>query len=183
MGKRKSFWAFALVYLAALGVGCVHGAGLTLVQDGKPLARIVIDAEKPTRAAQFAAYELQHHVKLITGAELPIVGKAEGTKGVLILVGESDATRELKIRSGDFHGEEYLLKFAGNKIVLIGNDTPDYGRVDYADHQTFPALGYCYRSTTYAVYDFLERCCGVRFYSLGCNPLPAPFFSSSKRLR
>ena len=49
---------------------------LTLVENGIPKSDIVI-GEHPTRSAQFAAFELQHGVKLITGAVLPIVEKVE----------------------------------------------------------------------------------------------------------
>ncbi|MCG2658686.1 MAG: hypothetical protein L6437_00380, partial [Kiritimatiellae bacterium] len=164
MRKLKFFLLFALI---GITVNCAPGADVTLVKNGKPLAGIVIDAEKPTRSAQFAAYELQHVIKLITGTELPITNKVEDGKGVAILVGESAATRKLKIPGKNFKGEEYLVEFAGNQIVLMGNDSPDYGKIDYADPKTFPALEYNYRSTTYAVYDFLEKCCGVRFYSFG----------------
>jgi len=143
------------------------GAKVTLVKNGRPLAGIVIAAEKPTRSAQLAAFELRHVVKLITGAELPIITNSAAVQGVVILVGESEATRKLNIPDPVFQGEEYLVQFARGRIVLLGNDSPDYGKVDYADEKTYPALQYTYRSTTFAVYDFLEKCCGVRFYSFG----------------
>ena len=43
-------------------------ARVTLAQDGKPVATIVI-AKEATRAAQFAAYELRWHLKQITGGD------------------------------------------------------------------------------------------------------------------
>jgi len=164
MKKIKFLWLSALLGMAAL---YAPGADATLVREGRPLAGIVIDAGKPTRSAQLAAFELRHVVKLITGAELPIVTNRAAVQGVAILVGESESTRRLKVPEPGFTGEEYLVQFADDHIVLIGNDSPDYGKVDYADEKTYPALQYTYRSTTFAVYDFLEKCCGVRFYSFG----------------
>jgi len=70
----------------AHAVGCtlllaVVGAGqaepLTLVQDGQPTAAIVLAAE-PTRAAQFAAAELQYHLRKMTGATVPMVTDPRG---------------------------------------------------------------------------------------------------------
>jgi len=66
---------------AGQNMGCVNTdsalkgrehAALTLVQDGHPVANIVI-GEKASRAAQFAAAELQYHIEKITGARLPVV--------------------------------------------------------------------------------------------------------------
>ena len=53
----------------------VDAASLKLVRNGEPRASIVLAAE-PTRAASMAAGELQEHVRLITGANLPIVRDA-----------------------------------------------------------------------------------------------------------
>ena len=45
---------------------------LVLVWDGKPVATIVV-AKEATRTVRFAATELNHHLQLSTGAELPVV--------------------------------------------------------------------------------------------------------------
>ena len=140
---------------------------MTLVEDGQPRAGIVLDGASPTRAAQFAAFELQHVVRLITGAELPIVNTPEAVAGTAILVGESQAAHDLGYSGKRFRGEEYLVAFDRGKVFLMGQDSPDSNPVDYADEKTFPELAYTFRSTTFAVYDFLERCCGVRFYGFG----------------
>jgi len=167
MGGNSMKTFLILLFAAVMTITQSCAGEVTLVRDGRPEAGIVIDKKSPTRAAQLAAFELQHVIKQITGAEVPIVGALKDFKGVAILVGESDATRKLKIPDKAFKGEEYLVEFAKNKIILIGKDSLDYGKVDYADYRTFPSLMHNYRSTTYAVYDFLEKCCGVRFYSFG----------------
>lgn len=99
------------------------GAPFTLVRDGEPVARIALAAE-PTQAARFAAAELQLHVRLITGATLPIVPEAEAGDGPLILVGEGRRSRALGLRSSDFDTQEYAIRFAGDDLVLIGRDKP-----------------------------------------------------------
>ncbi|MBT7162551.1 MAG: hypothetical protein HN904_07210, partial [Victivallales bacterium] len=61
----------AAAFLVAAHMLSSPAKGITLVRDGKPEAVIVL-GEKATRSAQMGAFELQHHVRLITGAELPI---------------------------------------------------------------------------------------------------------------
>ena len=130
---------------------------LTLVRDGVPQATVVL-GERPTKAARFAAAEFRHVVKLMTGADLP-VSAARPADGVAVWIGcGSDET---------FAREEYAVRFRNGGIVLAGHDAADYGAFDYADVKTLPAITYCFRSTTYAVYDFLEKWCGVRFYGFG----------------
>ena len=117
----------ALLSLAACSLSLwTHGAeppaALVLVQDGQPRATIVL-AEKPTASAQLAAYELQYHVRRMSGATLPIVREPQAVTGTVVLVGESDATRALGYRSSDFQPSEYLIEAAANRLVLIGATT------------------------------------------------------------
>lgn len=135
---------------------------LALTQDGNPAATIVI-ASNATRAAHFAACELQYHVQKITGAELPIVADAPPTNTVCIFVGESKATVAAGLRNADFEPQEYLIRFRPGAIVLMGRDKDDRRPMDYASAATFPVV-FDEQATCYAVYDFLERCCGVRWY-------------------
>ena len=141
---------------------------LTLTRDGRPAATIVLAAE-PTRVAQLAAFELQAHIKLISGAETPIVRGTGTVAGVRILVGESDATRALGLRGADFRPQEYLVRFSPDVVVLIGRDKDDRGPVkyDFADpllYETWPDF-YDDQGSLYAAYAFLEQCCGVRWYN------------------
>ncbi|MDD5707647.1 MAG: DUF4838 domain-containing protein [Kiritimatiellae bacterium] len=150
-------------------------AGVTLVENGQPRATIVL-AERPTRAAQMAAAELQHHIKLITGAETPIevpgsrVQGSGGERTTRILVGESGATRALELKNDDLKSQEYLMAFRPDTVVLMGRDKPDYGELDYLCNSA--AIGttagmpdfFDEQGTLYAAYDFLERFCGVRWY-------------------
>ncbi|MCC6580440.1 MAG: DUF4838 domain-containing protein, partial [Phycisphaeraceae bacterium] len=147
--------------------GHLHAAepsskGLTLVQDGKAVSHIQI-AAKATRAARLAAYELQYHVRKITGAELSIITDEAKGEGVGILVGESAATRALNLSAADFKAQEYVIRFQPNAIVLMGSDKADVGEVNYATGAGYPDL-FDAQATMYATYDFLERCCDVRWY-------------------
>ncbi len=140
---------------------------LTLTDAGKPAAAIVLAAESPNTSAQFAAFELQDQIRKISGATLPIVTDREKVDGLRILVGESQATRALGLKNADFAAQEYLIRFLPDTIVLMGYDQPgSTGKVDYANPKTYPDL-WTGMATCYAVYDFLERYYGVRWYAPG----------------
>jgi hypothetical protein len=185
--------AFMVVSL----LGSSAATGLTLVEDGIPRAVIVMD-EAPAPAARLAAMELQHHVEQITGAVLEITNANTDAQGVRILIGESAATRRLGLKAEDFSPQEYLIRITEDTVVLIGRDWEDTEanrnevgrdtqmrslsswrkRINYDE-----AVGRQPRGqeavelpgilddqgTCYAVYDFLERFCGVRWY--GPTPL------------
>jgi hypothetical protein len=137
---------------------------LDLVRDGEPTATIVV-AQQPTRSAQLAASELQYHVRKITGATLPIANDEQTVVGNRVLVGESQATASLGLKRDDFAPQEYLIRFQPGTLILLGRDKDDRGKLDYdnADASTFPGFS-DEQSTCYAVYDFLERYCQVRWY-------------------
>jgi hypothetical protein len=135
---------------------------IALVHDGKPAA-VIVTAASATRAAQLAVAELQYHIERITGVRLPVVSDKAPAEGARILVGESEATRALGLRNDDFEPQEYLIRCQSDLIVLMGRDQDDRGKLDYADAATFPDL-FQEQGTCYAVYDFLERLCDVRWY-------------------
>ena len=131
-------------------------ASLTLVNDGRPAATIVLE-RRPTKAAQLGAFELQHAVKLITGAELPIAADGSAVAGNRIRIGSGEG----------FRREEYEVRFDADGVSLLGHDDAEFGKVDYRDERTFPRIYASLHSSLFAVYDFLEKGCGVRFYMPG----------------
>jgi antitoxin (DNA-binding transcriptional repressor) of toxin-antitoxin stability system len=155
-------WSLLTVVLGAVRAG--EPVIVELAREGQPAATIVV-AEKPTRAAQLAAAELQEHVRLISGATLPVVNDAAEVKGLRILVGESKGTQVLGLKKADLKPQEYLIRFLPDTLVLMGRDKDDYAKLDYTnpDGKTIPDL-FDDHATCYAVYDLLERHCGVRWY-------------------
>ncbi|MFH0797736.1 MAG: DUF4838 domain-containing protein [Candidatus Omnitrophota bacterium] len=125
---------FVSMYATVIGflminIGCGAATpdtqqSMTLVQDGQPVATIVL-AKEPTRAAALAAAELQEHIRKITGAKVPVVTDDSTPSGIRILVGESAATRELGLKSADFKSQEYLIRAYPDTLVLMGRDKPD----------------------------------------------------------
>jgi len=161
------------------GICCLVSGEVVLVKDGKPQSFIVL-SEKPTRAASLAACELQYHVKLITGAEIPIISQPEKINGVKILVGQSSQTDKLGL-GRNLKEQEYIIKFLPGAIVLLGKDSEDYGEVKYGEDQpsawkTWPGF-FQQQGTLYAVYEFLENYCGVRWF----NPTDDGIFYPQKK--
>ena len=173
-----------LVFAAARANG-----DTVLVRDGGPAAAVVL-AGQPTRSAQLAARELQEHIRLITGATLPIVAENAFQAGSAtpVYVGESEATRRRGLRSDGFRTQEYLVRATGEEVILMGRDHADTGPISYEANGAWPGIDIHSPAfevgTLYAVYDFLERICGVRWYlptdlgtaygkkaSLACPPL------------
>jgi hypothetical protein len=157
----------------ALLAACVWPAGalakVTLVQDGQPRAVIVL-AEKPTRSAQLAARELQEHLRLMSGAVAPIATEAQERPKLStpIYVGESKATRRMGFVSYRFAPQESLVRITDKAVVLLGRDDPDTGPITYEKNGAWPGFNrmkaFHRVGSLYAVYEFLERFCGVRWY-------------------
>jgi len=141
---------------------------VNIVSEGKPSAVIVI-SKQASKAAQLGAYELQWHIKKMSGAELPIVTDEADITGNRILVGKNRFTEGLGIKSSDFKSQEYLIRFRPRTIILTGKDKADYGEVIYdfyetpAAYRTWPTF-WDEQGTLYAVYDFLQRYCDIRWF-------------------
>lgn len=163
--------AISIVLVGAVCVTRVDAVSVTLVKKGSPKSVIIL-AKKPTRSAQLAAKELQEHIRGISGADLQIIKENEKIpQGMLpIYVGESEATREVGLISVHFAVQESLIRIADKYLVFIGHDDQDFGPISYERNGAwpgFPHLGqkpFFRLGTLYAVYDFLERVCGVRWY-------------------
>ncbi len=138
------------------GAAAENAGSFLIADNGKPVASIVT-AGKPNRSAAFAAAELRDHVRKITGATLPVVTDQQQVSGPRILVGESAATEALGVSAGGFKSQEYLIRFLPDALILMGRDRETADGV-------LPEL-YDENGTLYAVYDFLEHFCDVRWYA------------------
>jgi len=148
-----------LVCCLVLSALAACSADLTIVQDGKPNAVIIV---APEAQAQQAAGEIQRYIEKMSGAKLPVLNEGDNdTTGlpVKIAVGHTQIAQKAGVKVpagfkevvGDpkaFEEEGFVIKTVGPQIVIGGNsDGP-------------------YQGTTYAGYEFLERL-GCRFYFPG----------------
>ncbi|MDD5705035.1 MAG: DUF4838 domain-containing protein, partial [Kiritimatiellae bacterium] len=175
MRLRNTTMVGLVVSLVLARYGTAEARTLTLTRDGQPTAVIVL-AEQPTRAAQFAAYELQWHVRQMTGATLPIEGSGGGIQGsgktVRIHVGDTPSARALGLTQEALGLQEYAVRAEKDALVLVGKDAADFTVVkldpgalgDGGKNANWPGW-WQERGTLHAVYDFLQDACGVRWFN------------------
>ncbi len=141
-------------------------AAFVMTDSGKPEATIVI-ARHPDAIALFAAQELQYHIQKITGAALPVATDDMSVTGNRILIGESVATRALGLTRDSFKPQEYLIRFLPGVLVLMGKDSDKASGIAHVagvlKNAALPGV-FDAQGTCYAVYDFLEKFCGVRWF-------------------
>ncbi len=176
-----TIFAGVLIATAVCPAAATDAAGFALTRLGRPAATIVVAAQ-PTDAAAFAAQELQQHVEKITGAVLPIKSDAEKVAGPRILVGAGAAAAKLGVEPSGLKDQEYWIRFVGDSLLLLGRDAPARTHVvaaprwaTFSQNDRLPPPAWNQpQATSYAVHDFLERCCGVRWYGPGDLEMVVP---------
>lgn len=128
---------------------------LVLVRDRQPLATIVI-AEAATRCVRFAAAELNTHLQLSTGAELPIVVDGASVTGPTVHIGSTSLTERLGLAPRFLAPDHWIVQRVGDALILSGGDNSV--DADPTDKSLAPF------GSLYATYEFLERVVGVRWY-------------------
>ena len=169
--------------------------------------QIVISPD-PSNSVRLAAVELQYFIGKTTGLQIPIVHLCSNNVDKVIFVGQSSYTDQYGISEECLGEQEYLIDVSPQRIILIGKDTDvtseiicDKGRSnngfspeedrrqinyqqatgnsDVVSQLTLPSI-FDAQGTCYAVYDFIERFLGVRFYGPSPKNIVVP---SIQRLR
>ena len=159
---KKRFWFFVVAFFAMTAM--LSGKDICLVKDGKGLAQIVVPDGMPGLNTDYAAVELQYHIKLITGATLPIVPYSKADKKLFPLyVGVFPAINKEK-----YSGEEYEVRTTDNSILMTGGDKFSKVKLDLnKTYHYLPRIPNNNNGVLWAVYDFLEKACDVRWYGPG----------------
>jgi len=152
-------------YLATLNVLLKSGNTLTrkieftsgkrieyaLFSNGKSDYRISL-AVNASESEKWAAKELQHWLKEIGGAELPLLPEDQNYKGPQIVVGSSSLSSQSSPSSPSATAEECFHYYNnGPNIYITGGKQ---------------------RGTMYGVFEFLERELGCRWYTPTVNVIP-----------
>ena len=135
---------------------------VTLVEDAKAKAVIVIPDVSPLRKADKAAGELQEHVHKASGAELPITKSSEYEGGTAVFVGESEASRKAGFTAGGLEVESFRITTGPDSLAIIGYDGETFEAVGPNGQKVTEKTDS--QGTLFGVYDFLERYLGVRWY-------------------
>lgn len=99
-----------------------------------------------------AAKEMQFFAGKILGKEIPIVSKVDGKAQYIRIGATADAAKTLNADFSKFADDELIIKTVKGDLYLAGGKA---------------------RGTLYAVYEYLERFCGVRFLTPTENHIPA----------
>jgi len=178
--------------IALISLACIvsRATAVTLVEDGKLKAEIVLAADA-SPSVRTAASEFQRHLEKISGAQLPIVNApTEGVAGQ-VFVGESEFTMAKGFSLEGVKWDGFKIVAQDNYVILAGNQfymEPIYGKW-MADTRTedwqkligrkwrFPGGGMDFRTfnkklgffvfdgtgTLYSVYELLNQL-GMRWY-------------------
>jgi hypothetical protein len=124
----------------------------------------VVAAEGCAPAVGFAAGELTNFLSRVLGAQVPVVTQPDDTCGVNVILGDNEWSRAEKLNPATLVRDGFWRLAKGNRVYLVGVDDP---KVDPA--RTAQGMGSAMfeRSTLFAVYDFLERFAGCRFFFPG----------------
>jgi len=124
---------------------------VVLVKEGQAKAVIAVMVPKAglSRVLHAAVQDLQHHIKLATGAELPIeYGTITGTA---IVIGDCELAARNGLKGQEMPVEGFAIKTAENAVLIVGHDGEVAPRT--------PSDG-----TAWGIHDFLERFVGIRWY-------------------
>lgn len=138
-----------LLALLAAAAGLLGGA--ELVRDGASRHTIVI-SRTAAPAERRAAEELQHFVREISGATLPVADDSRRRRGPLVLIGRSRALQRLApdLPPSGLGPEGFVIEARGPHLVIAGGGP---------------------RGTLYGVYEFLERL-GCRWFTADVSRIP-----------
>ena len=162
---RPSFRHLAAAAALASAATASAVETVTLARDGEALADIVV-SKSAVKAARFGAEELRWHLKRMTGADFKVKTDDKPPSRLEIRVGRTSRT---KTAADEFGNQQFMVKIDGEGVELIGRDRADRGEFRYCqcelhgvEGENWPGL-YDEQGSLYAVYEFLETDCGVRW--------------------
>ncbi len=130
--KPSAICIYILATLASFSTSTVNAAPW-IVEDGQARAEIVI-ADKPARAAEFGASELQTYVETITGCRLDILTTPSDKMPVKIYVGDSKAARQAGVTTEGLGRDAFRMVSWPDWLALLGNDVEFIPREPWARH-------------------------------------------------
>ena len=161
--KRKELALLIFICCALTANAMEFKQGERIVRIGGTPAKAeypVIVVPEETPLLKFAATELRTFLGKATGVKPEIV-KTPRESGVSLILGDNALARKAEIRVSALPEQGYYIRRIGNSVYLAGKDSPD-------DAPAQNRWAQCYRrGTLSAVYDFLERFAGARFFFPG----------------
>lgn len=157
MISRGILLGCAFFSTAAISAQAAQPKPLILVRDGVAQATIVVPANT-LKVEQFAAQELQYHIKKATGATLPISTEGNALpERVQIIIGASLAAKQAGLDGQKQAPNGFIIQRVQNTLLMVGND----GNGDITN--PYSQLQDCWTrmGSLFAVYEFCEKRLGV----------------------
>ncbi len=133
---------------------------LVALRDGVCHLEIVLQDTSP-RSVRAAAAELGKYLQQSLGHQIPVVSVPTAGRLSLIL-GDQPLSQAAGLEPQNLDYDGFLCQSRGNQIFLLGHDDPTANTARAISWGAFHQRG-----TLLAVYDFLERFLGVRFFFPG----------------
>lgn len=130
-------------------------------QKHESVRQIEVVLSTKTPVLSFAAEELSRYINLATGMNVAIVSVPSSANVVALVLGDNKLAQTAGLDIKKLATEGFFIKRKGNHIYLLGVDS------DNIDPKQNPWNMWMRRGTLSAVYDFLERFIGIRFYFAG----------------
>ena len=124
----------------------------------------IVLAPGTSPTAKFAAAELQTFLSQVLGGKIPV--SATPGNGPNLFVGFSEHTARIGLDPAALVRDGFFLRSSGQDRYLAGIDDPQTDP-EVAIKRSGVWINLYERGTLFAVYDFLERFAGVRFYFPG----------------
>lgn len=168
----SSFACFALPLAAVAATEC-SSAPVVLRPGGVEVVRV----RRACSTVRFAAGEMTNFLSRALGAPVPLVERPTGGRMVSVIVGTNAWSLAADVRPDLLARDGYVVKAEGGRVYVAGCDDPSVDIKKLLSARRHWAFFTGERATVFAVYDFLDRFAGVRFY------FPGPFGTIVRRQR
>ena len=162
--KKMKFRCVLFAVLVNMGAVCADACSKA---DGivlKPGRVRVVVAEGCAPSVRFAANEMTNFLARVLNAQVPILAKPDDSSGVNIILGNNEWSLAENLKPSVLKRDGFWRLAKGNRVYLVGADDPKADPALLAKGQGSAMFE---RATVFAVYDFLERFAGCRFFFPG----------------
>ena len=162
-----------IVYVLFLTFFSLSGQALTLVDNGKANACIVVSKSAP-KSVKFAAKELQLYIQKVSGATLPISDTPQ--KGLIPVFIGINKLIEQKVPEAQYKYDQFTIRSMDDKVIISGRDYEGKKEMSGMLHPLRLSESYNKElginrfgetGTLYGTYEFLREFFGIRWYMPG----------------
>lgn len=136
-----------LLLIPLLTICCGLSAEIWIVDAQTPVKAIVYDGEKRSQEEKHVSEELAEYIKAMTGKELPVYSEMKkfNSADSFIIIGENSLSKSIGLDCGELNSEGFYKLTKNGNLYLLGSSAKGQ------------------KGVSFAVYDFLESECDVRW--------------------